>query len=136
MDLSTFETDRQLEVDGVWVDIGDEDETQLLIARIGNPNYNRLIRARLKPHKNLLQRDALPMEMQEKILNEVIAETVLLGWKNLKYKGKKINYSSDRALEMLNNISDFRELVMEIANSMETFRIVETEEDVKNSKAS
>lgn len=136
MDLSTFETDRQLEVDGVWVDIGDEDGTQLLIARIGNPNYNRLIRARLKPHKNLLQRDAMPIEMQEKILNEVLAETVLLGWKNLMYKGKKINYSSARALEMINNISDFRELVMELANSMETFRVVEAEEDAKNSEAS
>lgn len=136
MDLSQFETDRQLEADGVWVDIGDEDGTQLLIARIGNPNFNRLLRNRMKPHRNLLQRDALPIETQEKILNEVMSETILLGWKNLKYKGKKVNFSTDRALELISEIPDFRELVMEVANSMETFRIVEAEEDVKNSEAS
>jgi len=136
MDLSQFETDRQLETDGVWVDIGDEDGTQLLIARIGNPNYNRLMRAKLKPHKNLLQRDAMPLETQERMLNEVMSETVLLGWKNLKYKGKKVNYSTARALELITDIPDFRDLVLEIANSMETFRVVEVEEDVKNSEAS
>ena len=133
MDLKSFETDKQLEVDGVWVDIGDDDGTQLLVARIGNDNYNRLIRTKLKPYRNLLQRNAMPEPTQEKILTEVLAETILLDWKNLKYNGKKVAYSPARACELLMGIPDFRELVMEIANSMETYRVIEKEADAKNS---
>lgn len=136
MDLSNFETDRELEVGGVWVDIGDEDGTQLLVARVGNQKFNTMLRAKMKPYRNMLQRDILPQETQEGLLTEVLGETVLLGWKNLKHNGKEVKYSAAKAKELLKGIPDFRELVLEIGNSMETFRVVEEEEDIKNSKAS
>lgn len=136
MDLTEYETDSGLETDGVWVDIGDADGTQLLIARIGNPNFNRALRAKMKPFRNLIQRDKLPAETQEKMLTEVMAEHTLLDWKNLKHKGKVVKYSTAKALSLMIDIKDFRELVTEIANSMETFRREELEEDSKNSKAS
>ena len=136
MDLTEYETDSGLETDGVWVDIGDSDGTQLLIARIGNPSFNRALRAKMKPFRNLIQRDKLPAETQEKMLTEVMAEHTLLDWKNLKHKGKTVKYSKAKALSLMMDIKDFRELVTEIANSMETFRREELEEDSKNSKAS
>lgn len=136
MDLKEFETDESLELDGVWVDIGDDDETQLLVARVGNPTFNRMIRQRMKPFKNLIQRDRLPASTQEKILTEVMAECILLDWKNLKHNGKTVKYSSATALKLMTSIKDFRELVTEIANSMETFMKEEEAEDTKNSKAS
>jgi hypothetical protein len=136
MDLNEFETSESLELDGVWVDIGDKDGTQLLVARIGNSSFNNALRAKMKPFRNLIQRDKMPVESQEKIMTEVMSECILLDWKNLKYNGKVVKYSQKKALELLTSIKDFRELVTEIANSMETFRLQEEEEDVKNSKAS
>ncbi len=136
MDLRDLETDRSLELDGVWVELGDDDGTQLLVARIGNPRYNARIRALMKPVTHLMKRDALPMEQQEGIVTKVMAETILLDWKNLKYKGKAVKYSTARALEMMEKIQDFRELVLEIANSMEAYRLEEQEDDQKNSRAS
>jgi hypothetical protein len=136
MDLNEFKTDDGLEVDGVWVDLGDSDKTQLLIARIGNPQFNRVLRAKMKPFRNLIQRDKLPVETQETMLTETMADTILLDWKNLKLDGKVIKFSKAKALELMTSLKDFRELVTEIANSMETFRLDEEEEDTKNSKAS
>jgi hypothetical protein len=136
MDLNEYKTDENLELDGVWVDLGDTDKTQLLIARIGNPHFNRVLRAKMKPFRNLIQRDKLPVETQETMLTETMAETILLGWKNLKRDGKDVKYSQSVALKLMSELKDFRELVTEVANSMETFRIEEEEEDAKNSKAS
>jgi len=136
MDLSQLETDRTLEIEGVWVNLEDEDKTQLLVARIGNPTYNARIRAKMKPFTNMLKRDAMPMEQQEGIVTQVLSETILLGWKNLKYKGKVIKFTPARAFEIMEGIPDFREMVLEISNSMEAYRLVEQEDDSKNSKAS
>lgn len=136
MDLTELETDLSLEEDGVWVDLGDKDGTQLLIARIGNPKFTRVLRQYLRPYRQLIQRDALAPEKQEAILTEVMSECILLGWKNLMYQGKKVNYSTKRALEMMTDIKDFRELVTEVANNMETFKAESEAEDAKNSKAS
>ena len=136
MDLTELETDESLEVEGVWVDLNDKDGTQLLVGRVGSSVFNSALRAKMKPFRNLIQRDKLPMETQEKLLTEVMAEYTLLGWKNLKHAGKQVKFSKAKALELLTGIKDFRELVTEIANSMETFRKEELEEDSKNSKAS
>ena len=136
MDLSNLETNINFEHDGVWVDLEDADKTLLLIARIGNPRYNSRMRARMKTQQYALKMKELSIEAQEAIVTEVISETVLLDWKNLKYKGKAIKYSPTRAFEIMTQIKDFRNLVVEIADDMETFKIVSQEEDSKNSKAS
>lgn len=135
MDLSVFETDKDLEVSGVWVDLDKGDGSALLIARIGNTRFNTAVRERMRPYRRMIQSGKMSEDTQEEILTEVMAETILLDWKNIKLNGKTLKYSPKQACDLMRKLPDFRELVTEIANSMDTFRKEEVEEDEKNSKA-
>lgn len=131
MDLEkTYGTDKDLEKNGVWVEI--DDGAQILVARTDNPRYRDMLRAELKPHKKKIQRGTLSQEFQEKLLMKVVAHTVLLDWKGITVKDKAVKYSPEKALELLEEYPDFREDVMEAANTMETFRREIEEEDRKN----
>ncbi len=135
MKFSTFQTDRTLEEQGVEVEIGKG--ATITVARIGNSKYETLLRAMTKPFRRQIQQGLFPIERQDELLLEVVSKTVLLGWKGFTDDDEKeIPFSPAKALELMTETKDFRDLVFEIANEMETFRRVEQEEDSKNSKAS
>jgi hypothetical protein len=133
MDISEFETDLDLEKNGVWVDIGGG--AQLLVARIGNPQFQTLLRKKTKPVLRLINQNRLPDEALEEMMIETMAETVLLDWKGLTRNGENVPFSKANALKLLKK-RDFRTLVQEIANTQETFRAEAIEEDAGNSEAS
>lgn len=85
----TFKTDKAAEVDGVWLEIGINDHNGLPIkiklSRMSSSNkrYTKALNTATKPHQSSIQNDALDNELARKLLREVFAETVLLGWENL-----------------------------------------------------
>lgn len=130
MDLKkAFATDEQKEIEGVWIEIGENAE--LLIARAGNPKYNKLLEKLQKPHRAAIARDRLPINVARKMIIEVLAETVLLDWKNIEYDGH-LEYSKENALMLLTKLKDFRELVSDLAREEANFRAVQEEDDIKN----
>ncbi|MCY1561171.1 hypothetical protein D9M68_983980 [compost metagenome] len=62
---------------------------------------------------------------------DAMARTLLLGWKNLGFRGQPLEYSVDNA-KLLLSVKDFRELVLKHANDAETYRVVVEEEAAKN----
>jgi hypothetical protein len=135
MKLSEFDTDRDLEINGVWVDL-EKDGAQLLIARIGNPSYNRLLQEKIKPVKILMQQDRLDIETQDDIMVEILARTILLDWKGFTDdKGKPVKYTPKRGEEMLRK-RDFRKIVEEVSDAQATFKAAVEEADAGNSSAS
>lgn len=135
MKISSLKTDTDLEVNGVWVDIGDGAE--VLVARVENPRYEERLRALGKQHRHTAKRGVLPVEIQKDLLYQVASETVLLDWKGITDDaGKDIKYSQKKAYELLRDVRDFREIVFEIAETMQAYQVEEEEEDSKNSKAS
>lgn len=134
MKISDFQTSKELEEKGTWVNVeGTPDGTQFLVARIGSDTFDNLLAKKLKPFKRLVQKDKMKKSQQNAIMNEVIVETVLLGWKNLfDDDGNEVAFSKEKALELL-KLKDFRELVVEIASTMEIFKAEEDEADEKNS---
>ena len=132
MDLhKRYGTDKNLEENGVWVELGDGGE--ILVARTNNPAFSRFVRQRLKPYANQIPRKNLDREVQDRITLEGLAKYVLLDWKGIVIDGKTIKYSSEKALELLKKYPDFQEDVLDAAGSIETFRFVTEEEDRKNS---
>lgn len=127
MDLANLAIDLKKEEEGAWIKV--DEETELLIARIGNDRYvdlqSQLIEKYVGLGKDVGKQDILP---------ELMAKTILLGWKNLKMDGEELVYSVDTAFKILANPENkaFRDLVFAKANNMENYRKKKEGEIAKN----
>ena len=62
---------------------------------------------------------------------EVLAETILLDWKNVQYEDKDLAYSRESA-EMLLNIKDFRKQIMQLSDDFNAYKMVQEDDQEKN----
>lgn len=132
MNIRTFQTDKSLETEGVWQDVGDGGE--LLIARLGNKKYQDAVRKRMKPYKQAIKQDRLPDEVADKIVVTALADHILLDWRGIKDgpDGPVVEYTRETAIAWLTDMPDFRELVLALANDMESYRTADIEDDAGN----
>jgi hypothetical protein len=135
MDIfAAFATDPKLEEEGRWVRIGGTDEkpAEILVARTGTKRYNRVMAQQYEANKTLLDSkdtEAANAKVDD-MIQHALASCVLLGWKNIEYKGDaKYSYASARA--MLAH-RDFRELVTKEADKFQAYKIEQIEADAKN----
>lgn len=130
MDIfNEFATDKTLENEGTNIPMGD---ATLLVARANNKAYGKLLNKLLVENRLVLDKDDAEADaLQEKITIQVLAETVLLGWKNVSYQGKKLDYSKDNAKLVLSHI-DFRRRVIALAEDMANFKAAQVQATVKN----
>lgn len=133
MDLfKNFATDPAKEAEGVWEEY---DETaSFLIARQNNKAYDRMMAARVKPHERLLKQTSEASEKKsDEIIIEVMAKTILLGWRGtFEWDGKPVGeYSVEKAKQML-AVKDFRQWVSEVSRDVNRFKVEAEEEEAKN----
>lgn len=85
----TFKTDKQLETDGVWLDVAINDHNgkpiRIKIARMGpsNKRYTKALEKATQPHQSAIQNGAFDNEIARITLMGVFADTILLEWDNL-----------------------------------------------------
>ena len=121
--FSQFATDENLENNGSWQDIGDG--TRLLVARGGNRRYVKLLTKLVEQNKRVLDlNDEAADAKSDDIMSQVLAETILLGWENVKYKGKDLPYSLENA-KLVMGMKDFRKLVAKLADSEDAYKFAE-----------
>lgn len=136
---------------GRWFEI-DGDDGQVKIRHLGNEDMARFFREHREVfggttnHRAILrdQQGGPDGEKLEDLLNEGLAENVLVDWKNIsledeelaskfdKAPGEKIGYSVENANLMFELIPGFRAEVWEIATAEEAFLEEVKEEDEKN----
>lgn len=125
MDIfKNYATDAVAESEGRWVQL--DKETSVLVARTGNPNYLKSLRQRMKDAQIDVEDTS---EANEKLvadlINETLAETILLGWKGkFDFKGTSLPYSQANA-KMVLDIKDFRKRITDISDKGESFRVKE-----------
>ena len=105
MDLLRDGLDVKLVEEGVWkyyLDDSDED-TKFKICRWNNVKYQAAMRKALSPHKQGMRASKLSDKKLADIERRVIAQTILVDWKNLASGGKEVPYSEDKAYEILSN---------------------------------
>lgn len=84
-----FGTDKALEVEGVKieVDINEHNGKPIVIhvARMSKSNkrYAKALEEVTRPHQAAIANETLDQELGSKLLQEVFADTILLGWSNL-----------------------------------------------------
>ena len=124
-----YATNETKEVEGTWQEVGD---AKFLVARSGNRNYTKkLIKLADRNKKALDRKDDAADKLSDSILIGVLAETILLGWEGVSFKGAPMDYSVENAKTLL-GVKDFRKTVMELADDFESFKAREESDQVKN----
>lgn len=134
--FAQFQTDTTKEKAGVSTPLPGCGDTEFVIARAGNANADYALKAQAlhRKHKTKLEAGgAAARDLNNAIMAELYAETVLLGWKGtLNLGGVDTPYSKEAALKLL-LLPDFRELVEAVANKKDAFLTVAANDDeVKN----
>lgn len=131
MDLKKeFGTDKSLELEGVWQELGDG--ASVLVARAGNRNHAEELKRLTAPYRRQISLGKLGAEVWEKISIESMASCVLLDWKGIKDDGKVVPYSQANALRLLTDYPDFRDMISALANEMSAYQQTLIEEEQKN----
>lgn len=127
MDIfSTYATDETLEVEGRWFDLSKT--ARVKVARAGNPNYIKALRKKLDENRiDLDSQGDEANELAEKVMVDVTADTILLGWEGLQFRGKPIDYSPQNS-RLLLSVKDFRKRITGFSESFEAFKVKAQEE--------
>lgn len=128
--LSSFATDETLEVQGKAFPLSKD--AKVLVARSGNPKYVALLRKKMAEAQIDLASGEEADEIAETILNEVMAETILLGWTGITEGPNKtpVPYSVAKAREYL-KVKDFRRKISALSENFEAYK-VKAEAEQKN----
>ena len=142
----TFETDQELEANGVWLDYGDF-RVLLASAGQGNKSYVRYAEKKLKPVRRALESGALSNERSQSLMADIYAKTIILAWETMQGKGDKAEMKSgieakDGSILPFNETNVEQALIalprlfmdlQEQAASLANFRKGELETEGKNS---
>lgn len=132
MDIfSKFKTDESKERDGVWVPL--EKDGRIRVARTNNPLYREALVRKVSRYKTATTSKVIPEDDWLNIVNELVAETILVGWEGITEKGQPLPYSVENAKRVLTELKDFREIVLSIADNMDNFKEELDEGTEKNS---
>ncbi len=124
--MSTFaeryQTDRSLEEEGAWVDLGDG--IKIRIARIQSQRARRVLARLYRPYDNLRQNGRkVPESIQDKITRQWIAEGILIDWEGVTdAEGEPVPFTAENALEVFEAFPDFLDEVVYFSREQETFR--------------
>lgn len=131
-DLATLRVDKEKEVDGVWMEMGDG--CRLLIARANNPKYKQ--RAK-RLQSRVLTRISVDPDSDERVVRECVAHHCLLGWEKLYLDKKEVGpYTPELALDLFEQFPDFLLFVLSYAQEREAYRTEKLEEAKGNSNGS
>lgn len=123
MDIfSSFATDEALETEGKWFPLSKT--ASIRVARAGNPKYVELLRSKMKESQIELSSGKEADDIAEAILVDVMAESILLDWKGLTYRGNPAPVSVKQAKVFL-ALKDFRKKVASLSENFDSFRVKE-----------
>lgn len=127
--FAQFATDETLEENGTWFPIGGG--ARVLVARSGNRKYAKLLTKAVERNKKALDlNDDAADKLSEEIMISVLAETILLGWEDISFKGEVLEYNVANAKKLL-AVKDFRKAIAQFADDVSAFKFKETEKQGK-----
>ena len=127
-DISDFITDPTLENNGVWFPLGRNREIKL--ARVNNPDYKRLVRAKYKSARAVLeQEDDAAQDLNDQMMIEVYAQTIIKG---LRVDGKDVAYTPSLGVKLMKQSNDLRDKIFGLAKDAEAYKVKAEDEAVKS----
>ena len=129
MEFTNYRTDNSKSETGVWMSY---DGAEFLIARFGNPTFTNYLEQLKRPYERQIANGTFPNSKLINIGAKALAKYILLDWKGLTENGEPLQYSEQKAYELLSDpyAEEFRELISKLSQDVEQFRedrIAETE---------
>lgn len=129
----TYKTNDSLEKEGTLIEVAEG--VKMRIARAGgnNTRYGKLLGERMKPHRRQMENGTLDDKVADRIIYEIYADTVILGWEGVTDQNDKpLEYTRENCIKLLTDLPDLFREIQEHATKLENFRQAALEEDVKN----
>lgn len=119
--FTAYATDENLENNGTLFPLGKD--SKVLVARAGNRKYSKALTKAVEQRRVELDAgDDTADAVSDQIMVDVLAETILLGWENLSFKGVEMPYSQDNAKTLL-RIKDFRKVIAGLSDQMDAYKM-------------
>lgn len=128
-----FKTDSEMETSGIWLDYGD---FKIRIARAGGANvrYEQALAKHVQKNKLAVKTESLSTNDIRKILIEVFADTVILGWEGLTDENEQLMpFSRENAIKVLTDLPELFADIQEQSSKIVLFQRKTLEEAAKNS---
>jgi len=129
------ETDSKAEEDGRWFNdiFGDGSGINVKLRHIMCSESMNVRRRLDRANRRLMVKGEYPTAVAIKLLIEQVAEAVLIDWSGIVDRdGKEIPYSKEAAVRLLTDLRVFRDGVVSMAQSIDSFRIEDREAAEKN----
>lgn len=137
--FSQFQTDQNAEIDGIELDYGIDSRVNerilIRVARAGGSNakFAKLWDAKTKPYRRQIQTDTLDNATAERLIHEVYAEAVVLGWSGVYDRnGNKLDYTVANCIQLFKDLPELFNDIRQVVTNISAFRVQEREEDAKN----
>lgn len=133
-----FQTDKELERNGIEVNYGPNSKGQEIIftiARAGgaNEDYSTDFERTMKPHRRALQTETMNRKLFERLVRGVFARTVVKGVKNLEDEnGNALEPTAENVEKVLADLPELYNDLQDIANKSVAFRKQILEADAGN----
>jgi len=133
-----YKTDADRETSGVWISYGttaDGRTIEFKIARAGGQNkaYEKRFEALTRPYRRQIQTESLDDETSDRIVRQLFAETIVLGWRNVEdEEGKPIAFSAEACRKLFDELPDLFRDIREDATKQAIFRQDVLERDAGN----
>lgn len=123
-----FTTDNKLEREGILLEYGNASNGQpitIRVARAGGSNaqYQKRMEALVKPYRRQIQTETIDPKQVEKLIRQVYAETVVLGWENVEdADGKPMPFTRENCLKLFEDLPDLFADIQEQAQRAALYR--------------
>lgn len=123
-----FKSDANLEKSGILLEYGFNKAGKAItirIARAGGANnaYTKRMEAKFKPYRRQIQTETIDTQIVEKLLREVYAETVVLGWENVEdADGNPMDYTVANCVKLFEDLPDLFKDIQEQSQRSALFR--------------
>lgn len=130
--LERYQTDKNLEEEGVWVDLGGN--VQVKVARITSRKSKEVRRKLERPMVRKNRSDDLSIDQLEQLMTEQLAQAVIKDWRGVTDdEGNDLPCTVENCRTILTKFPDFREDVATASLEKETFRTAALQEELGNS---
>lgn len=133
-----FKTDNDLEKTGILLEYGTNSAGEPITIRVaraggGNNQYSKKMELKVKPYRRQIQNETMERALIDRILKEVYAETVVLGWENVEDEsGKPMAFTTENCIKLFNDLPDLFQDLQEQSQRAALFRADVLEVEAKN----
>ena len=121
--LESYITDEANESEGVWLKFPGDRRIKILRAGGANKRYARIFQQAIKPYKRQLDRGSLDADVSDRIMREVYAKTIVVGWMGIHdADGNTVAFSQGNVIEFFTAFPEIFTDVIDCAGEMANFQ--------------